>query len=154
MWMRPARRSRCRPAANDVGVTAPSGVTLTITDDEAAPAVTLLLRPSSIAENGGVSTVTATLTHASSEDTAVTVAAAAESPALAADFTLGGSALSIAAGATVSTGTVTITAVDNDVAAPGKTVTVSAAAANSQGVTAPSGQTLTITDDDDRHRPG
>ena len=129
-------------------VTAPSDVTLTITDDEAAPAVTLVLTPASIAENGGVSTVTATLSHASSAATTVTVSAAAEAPALAADFTLGGSALSIAAGATTSAGTVTITANNNDVDAPHKSVTVSAAASNSQGVTDPSNQTLTITDDE------
>ena len=51
----------------------------------------------------------------------MTVSAAAVSPALAADFTLGGSALSIAAGSTVSTGTVTISAVDNSVDALDKT---------------------------------
>ena len=46
---------------------APSDVTLTITDDEAAPTVALLLSPASISEASGVSTITATLSHKSSE---------------------------------------------------------------------------------------
>ena len=130
-------------------VTAPADMTLTITDDEAAPEVTLVLMPDPIGESGGVSTVTARLDHASSEDTTVTVSAVAVHPALAADFTLAGSALSIAAGSTSSSGTVTITGVNNDVDAQDKSVTVSAAAVNNYRVTAPDDRTLTITDDDD-----
>ena len=47
-----------------------------------------------------------------------------------------------------STGEVTITAVDNDVDAPDKTVTVSGAV-SLDGVTAPANVTVTITDDDE-----
>ena len=42
----------------------------------------------------------------------------------------------------------TITAVNNAVDALDKTVTVSATATNTQGITAPQNETLTITDDD------
>ena len=56
-------------------VAAPPDVTLTLTDDDAAPGVTLSLSPSSISEDGGVSTVTATLSHPSSAATTVTVSA-------------------------------------------------------------------------------
>ena len=42
----------------------------------------------------------------------------------------------------------TLTGVDNSLDAPDRTVTVSATAANSQGVTAPDAVTLTLTDDD------
>ncbi len=136
-------------ATNSVGVTDPADQTLTITDDEGAPTVTLVLTPSSISENGGVSTVTATLSGASSAATTLTVSAVPVSPAVAGDFTLStNTELTIAAGATTSTGTVTITAVDNAVDAADKQVTVSATAANDVGVTAPASQTLTITDDD------
>ena len=72
-----------------------------------------------------MSTVTATASPASAEAFTVTVSAAAVDPAVAGDFTLGGATLSFAADATTSTGEVTITAVDNDVDAPDKTVTVS-----------------------------
>ena len=103
------------------------------------PAVTLELSPSSIGENGGSSTVTARLAPASSAATTVTVAAVAVAPAVAEDFTLSASTtLTIVAGQTESTGTVTVQAVDNDVDAPDKTVRVSGTATNSQAVTGPS----------------
>ena len=41
------------------GLSAPSSRTLTITDDEGAPTVTINLSPTSISENGGVASVTA-----------------------------------------------------------------------------------------------
>ena len=83
--------------------------------------VTLVLNPDSIGENGGVSRVTATVSPASAEAFTVTVSATAVDPAVAGDFTLAGATLSFAAEATMSTGEVTITAVDNDQDAPDKT---------------------------------
>ena len=127
----------------------PSEATVTVEDDDDAPTVTLVLTPASISENGGKSTVTATLGHPSSEATTVTVSAAPVSPAVSGDYTLSPNpTLTIAAGETTSTGTVTITATDNDVDALDKEVTVSATATNDQGITAPQNVTLTITDDD------
>ncbi len=120
----------------------------TITDDDDAPTVTLVLTPDSISENGGTSRVTATLDHPSSEETTVTVAVTPESPAVADDYRLVGNQLTIAANSLTSTGEVTITAVDNEVDALDKEVTVSATAENTQGITAPPNVTLTITDDD------
>ena len=133
---------------NTQGVSGPDDTTLTIEDDEATPTVTLVLTPASIGENGGVSTVTATLDHASSEATTVTVTATPESPAVAGDYTLSGSRLTIAAGETTSTGTVTISAVNNPVHEGDKTVTVSATATNSYGITAPQDVALTIEEDE------
>ena len=136
-------------ATNSLGVTAPDDVTLTIRDNDATPTVTLVLSPASIPEAGGTSTVTATLNHPSSEATTVTVSASPVSPAVAGDYTLSGNLdLTIAAGATTSTGTVTITAVDNDMVAAAKEVTVSGTATNGHGVTAPDDVTLAIRDDD------
>ena len=63
------------------------------------------------------------------------------------DFTQAGTTLTIAAGSTTSTGTVTITAVDNAVDAADKTVTVSGAASGGE-VLDPVPVTLTIRDDD------
>ena len=131
------------------GVEAES-VAVTVNDDDGTPTVTLKLSSVSIAESGGSSTVTASLSGASSQAVTLTVAAAAVSPAVAGDFTLGGTTLTIAAGTTESTGTVTITAVDNDVDAANKTVTVSATATGGNGVANPADATLTITDDDTR----
>ena len=129
------------------GVTAPAAVTLTITDDEATPTVTLNLTPQEIGENGEVSTVTATLSGKSSQ--AVTVTVSAGPSAVAGDFNLSTNrTLTITAGATSSTGTVTITAVNNNVDAPNKEITVSGAVTGGHGVVAPDAQTLTITDDE------
>ena len=46
---------------------------MTISDDEVAPTVSLRLTPAVIDENGGVSTVTASLSHASGVVTTLTV---------------------------------------------------------------------------------
>ena len=137
-------------------------------DDDAAPTVTLALTPSTIdeggtastvatvSENGGVATVTATLSHPSDEATTVTVSAVAVAPAVEGDFTLSTEAtLTVAALATASTGTVTVAAVDNQVDAPDKTVTVSGTAANARAsadsaVMAVTAATLTIADDDEK----
>ena len=142
-----------------VTLTNPSGATLgddtatgTITNDDDDPTLTLVLTPDTITENGGASVLSATLDHASGRDTVVTVSVSPVGPATAADYSLSPNVetleLVIPAGDTASDGTFTITAVDNNVDAPHKTVTVSATAANEAGVTAPQDVTLTITDDD------
>ena len=136
------------PSSNAV-LGSPSFATGTINDNDVEPTVTLVLASDSISESGGSTMVTATLNHPSSQPTTLTVMAMAVSPAVAADFTLTGTELSISAGQTSSTGTVTIAAVDNTVDAPDKTVTVSATASNSQGIGVPADVTLTIEDDDD-----
>ena len=136
-------------AASGGGVANPDNQTLSITDDEGTPTVTLALTPTTINESGATnsSTVTATLSGKSNTAVTLTVAAAAGANTVAADFTVSGNkTLTIAAGATTSTGTVRITAVNNNVDAPNKSVTVSATA--SGGVANPDNQTLTITDDD------
>ena len=130
-------------------VTAPSSLTLTITDDEGAPAATLVLSSSSISENGGAASVTATLSGPSSQDVTLVVSASPDPPALGDDFTItSNKTLTIEAGSTRSTGVVTIEAVDDSVDGPDKSLTISATVTG-RDVTAPSSQTLTITDDED-----
>ena len=135
------------------GVTV-KGTSFTIEDNDATPTVTLVLTPASINESGGTnaSTVTATMNGESSEAVTLTVSATPVSPAIAGDFTLSeNTTLTIPANTQASTGVVTITAVDNDVDAADKTVTVSATATGGNAlVEAPDDQTLTITDNDTR----
>ncbi len=136
---------------NSQGVGTVAGATLTLTDDETLPTVTLVVTPTAVTEAAGVARVTATLSGLSSQPTTLTVAAAAGTGAVAGDFTLStatNTVLTIAAGTTTSTGTVTVTAVDNAVDVPDKQVTVTAMAAGGHGVAAPSAATLTLTDDD------
>ena len=113
------------------------------------PGVTLILLPDSISENGGRATVTATLSKALTAATTVTVSAAAVKPAVAGDFTLStNTTLTIPAEATESNGVVTITALDNAVSTPHKSVTVSGTVSGNAGAMRPSDVILAITDDE------
>ena len=105
--------------------------------------VTLALTPSSISESGGMSTVTATLSHPSSAATTITVRPVAGAYTVGTDSTI-----TIAAGQTANASdTVVITAVDNTQDAPNRDVTVSVVSANAQGsVVLPTA--ITIIDDD------
>ena len=126
-----------------------AGTALTIIDTNPSPKVTLVLTPATIVETDGLATVTATLNAKSSATTTVEVSVDPNRPAMTSDYVLSSNTtLTIAAGATTSTGTVTITAVGNEVDAPNRTFRVGGTAQNTQGVTDPSDVTLTITDDD------
>ena len=102
-----------------------------IRNDELPPVPTVVLTPSTIPENGGVATVTVTLSHPTRlGDLPMDVQVSAsplpplrgdtlDNQALEADVTLSANTrLTIPQGQTRSTGTVTITAVDNSVKTP------------------------------------
>ena len=131
-------------ASNAHGIAGnPEPRTLRIQDDDPAPTVTLELAPNPIGENGGESTLTVGLDRPSSQATTVTVSA---DPAA---VRLSPNSLTIPAGETAGTVTLTVTAKDNNIDGPETTtVTVSADAENRLGVTDPAGATLTIQDDD------
>ena len=132
-------------------LSATQAITVTVTDvDERVPQVTLVLDPSSVSENGGVSRITATVDPVSEEAFEVTVSAAAVTPGVAGDFILSNTkTLSFAANAASSSGAVSITAVDNDDYADDKTVRVSGSV-SSTDVTAPADVDLTIEEDDEK----
>ncbi len=135
---------------SDYGGVEASDVEVTVNDDDGTPQATLVLTPASIDETGtsNRATVTARLNRASEAAVTLEVAAAPVSPAAAADIAVSqNKTLTIAAGSTVSTGAVTITATNNAVDALDKTFTVSATATGG-GVAAPANRTLTIADDD------
>ena len=131
---------------NSQGTNQYAGLSLAIDDDEAAPAVTLAVADGAVDEDGGTTTVTATLSHASSEATTITVTA------LDGAYTVGTDAtIVIAAGATSNASdTAAITAVDDDVDNVGnRTVTVTATAVNSHDIGTVTGASLTLTDDEE-----
>ena len=142
---------RLDPSSGDANYNGLSNVDvlMTTTDDDDAPGVVLAVSPSSIAENGGVSTVSAALTHPSSAATTVTVTPVPGFYTVGSDATI-----VIAAGSTTNaTGTATIAAVDNDTDAPDRAGTVTATVSNDRATTdgttlAVSGGALTVTDDD------
>ena len=123
--------------------------TVTVTKAAAgASVVTLNLDPTIDEDSGTAVNVTATLSAAKTTQFTVTVSAA--SPATDAAYTLSANTtLTFTANATESTGTVTITPVNNTDNERDKVITVSGAvAAGVTGVTAPADVTLTIEDDD------
>ena len=116
--------------------------------DPSTPTVTLVLTPARIAESGSGNSATlrATLSSAIS-DSATTITVEAD-PTLAVHFS--GRTLTIPASQTASSGSITVTAVDNSDDAPDARVTISGTVAvvGSTAPNAPAGVTLTITDDD------
>ena len=113
--------------------------TVTIRNDDAAPNVTLSASPTTIPENGGTSTLTATLSTTSTEDVTVALAysnANATGPA----------SIVVPAGDLTATGTVT--AVDNAIDEPDRTVQVSVDSVTNGTESGTQAVTLTLTDDE------
>ena len=109
--------------------------------------VTLAVTPSRIGEDGGSATVTATIDPPFTQEVRVTVAPEAVAPAARADFIVSDhNWLDFPANATAGTGTVTITAVSNDLQTLDKEVRVNGTTL-APGVPV-IGTTLTIEDDD------
>ena len=94
--------------------------TITITDDDAAPTVSIAVAPASISENGGVSTVEATLSAVSGLD--VTLDLTYTGTARGTDYTASSNQITIPAGN--PTGDVTITGDDDLIDEADETVLV------------------------------
>ena len=126
--------------------------TVTVNDDEATPAVTLVLSPVAMIEFGGFTVVTAAMDPASSEETTIVL----QEFMTAADGTLrvvyptaeADRTLTIPAGATASSGDgVRVGTGDTDDALPHTSTPVTAeTVTNTQGVTGPGPVTLRILD--------
>ena len=118
--------------------------TVTITDDDATPTLTVSVNPASIAENAGTSTVTVstgTTTFAGDQMIALALSGTATKGD---DYTIGAESLTLTAGQ--SSVTATVTAVDDLLDDDAETVVITASAG---GTTIGTAQTITITDDDD-----
>lgn len=124
----------------------PSVHTLTIVDNDATPSVRFTVAAQSVPEGAGAATVTVQLSAASGKAVSVPVSysGTAASPG---DYTAGGTVISLPAGAT--SGSVTLSIV-NDAAyeAPNETVVVSAGTPTNATLASPGSQTVTIVDDD------
>ncbi|MDE0129318.1 MAG: hypothetical protein OXQ86_07120 [Gammaproteobacteria bacterium] len=135
------------PVAGDGGETG-NTAKLVLEDAGEAPTVTLLLTPSEIDESGAnESVVTARLNVVSNEAVTLTVASEPEGPYVALSEN---QTLEIEAGATESTGEVTLTALDNHVDADDAVIAVSASVVGQTRIADPAGVNLTVLDDDAR----
>ena len=119
-------------------------ITLTIIE---VPTVTLSVSAASIGENGAVSTVTATLSAVHNADVTVTLAASGTATGGGADYTLASNTITIAAGQT--TGTTTVTAVEDLLDEPDETVIVDIDQVNNAVEAGTQQKTVTILDNDD-----
>ena len=120
--------------------------TVTILENEDAPKLTLSLSDNSISEDGGSTTVTASVAPRTVDAFTVTFAVTPGAPATAADYDLTGT-LSFAALSASPTGTVTITTNNNRVDRPDKTVSVTGTSSQTY-FRATDAVTLTIEDED------
>ena len=138
-------------AVTVVGVTLPRGVTVdaatavgTISDDD-TPDFTIAVDSASIAEDGGTSTVTVSsggVTFATDQTITLTLTGTATQGT---DYTIGSESLTLEAGETSVT--TTVTGVDDPVDDDGETVVIEA---SRDGNAVGTSQTVTITDDDER----
>ena len=125
-----------------IGSTAIGSATVTITDDDDAPTLSIAVDPASIAEAAGTSTLTVS-TGATSFATEQTISLTLGGTATGtSDYTIGSTSLTLAAGATSVT--TTVTAVQDTIDESNETVIVNAG----NGSTAIGSATVTITDDD------
>ncbi len=108
--------------------------------------VILSVSTTSIAEAAGISTITATLSAASSQDVTVTLAVDGSSTASSSDYTLSSSSIIIAAGST--TGSATITATQDSKDENNETVIVNVSGVTNGTENGIQQKTVTITDDD------
>ncbi len=109
------------------------------------PTVTLSASPTTISENGGTSTITATLSAATTSAVTVTLAYSGTATS-GSDYTALTTTISIAAGNT--TGTKTVTAVDDAVSESSETLVIDIASATNATESGTQQATITITDDD------
>jgi len=120
--------------------------TTTITDDDAAPSVTLAVNNAAIAEAAGIATFTATLSAVSGQDVTVDLGFTGTAT-LTSDYTRSATQIVIAAGSL--TGTATVTAVQDTRDEPNETVIVDITGVTNGTESGTQQKTTTITDDDD-----
>ena len=128
----------------------PTTMTIDFIDGPSGPRVSFELDPATISENGGTSTISASMNKTADEDVTLTVVADPMDPAVAGDFTLSTNrTLTITAGSRQSTGLVTLTARDNDLDGPDKVILIKGSLSEgTTGVDAPNPGRLVITDDE------
>ncbi|MBF0446171.1 MAG: hypothetical protein HQL68_11335, partial [Magnetococcales bacterium] len=121
--------------------------TLTIVDDDNAPTVTLAITSSTISESSGSAVLTATLSAQSTNDVTVTLAYSGTASSGGTDYTYGATSITIAAGSTI--GTTTITAVDDTLDEASETIIVDISSVTNGTENGTQQVTSYVTDDDD-----
>jgi len=126
-------------------------VTLTITDNDSAPSVSIALASSSIAENGGETAVIATLSNPSTQTVTVNLAYSGTA-SNGTDYSRSGTTITIAAGST--SGSASITSIDDTTFEGSETVIVDVSSVTNGTENGTQQVTLTITDNEQTARYG
>ena len=121
------------------------GDTVSIVDDDAAPSVSLAIAPSSVSEATGTATATATLSVISGQDVTVNLAFSGTATNVS-DYTRSSTQIVIPAGST--SGSVTLTAVQDAVDEPDETIIVDISSVTNGTEIGTQQDSVTITDDD------
>ena len=131
-----------------------NGTSMTLTDDDGAPAINLSVNPSSVAESAGDTTVTVTATFSTAStyktDTTVTVSVgdSTDSAASGTDYTaVTAFDVTIAAKASSGSATFTLTPTQDTLVEGNETITVGGTVAAGGGLTV-NPASITLTDDD------
>ena len=121
-------------------------VTASITDDDDAPSVSLALSGSPLAENGGFSTIIASLSTVSSQTVTVTLGTSGTATGSGVDYTLSSTTITINAGSI--SGTASITGVNDAAYEAAETVVIDITGVANGTESGAQQVTATITDDD------
>ena len=140
-------------AGNVEGVSAKlTGTTLTMTDDDKAPAVTLSANPSNVTENGGAQTVTVTATStaiAKARTVLVAVGNRQDAATPGTDYTVVPAFnITIAANATTATGSFSLTPTNDTSVENAESISIDGTPESGGANFTVSGTTITLTDND------
>ncbi|MEP3480196.1 MAG: Calx-beta domain-containing protein [Fuerstiella sp.] len=124
----------------------PQQVTVTIVEDDIAPTITLDLSSATTLEDGGITVVTATLSHPVQAGAIVDIGVSGTATS-GTDYLI--SSLSIAVAANELSGSVNIAAIQDTLDEPDETIIVDVVGATNATEGTEQQQTLTILDDDD-----
>lgn len=134
------------PTGANIG--SPSSATITITDNDVIPGLpdlTISASPVSIAENGGTSTITATLSSTASSDVTANIDFTGVA-VLGTDYTVSGTSVTIPSGSLSAT--ITVSAINDVLVEGNETIVATIGTPTGANIGTPSSTTITITDDD------
>jgi hypothetical protein len=129
--------------------------TLTITDAETAPVVVLTTGSATAVENGGTSTITASLSHATYENVTVNLVYTGTATSGGTDYNTPSSSITITGGSTSNNAATGITAVDDAFIEGNETIIIDVSSVSGGGSSESGTQqkTVTIVDDEDGTAP-
>ena len=129
----------------------PQAVAITITENESAPQVSFSVSSGGAAENGGTVTLTATLSGVAYQDVSVAISQYGGTGVLNTDYSLSSSTITVSAGST--TGTITLTCIDDSLWSGDMTMSFEVASVSGGGASENGTQTQGVNCQDNESAP-